>query len=93
MAVKSQQRLDFEAYERSIGFQEGRYGAGDWELWQAAQAKMRKPAPAGSCTSECDNCKYRTLPYSGGHCYMFRDEPNGMCMQFTRYVPIGGAKK
>lgn len=36
----------------------------------------------GGCLSDCDGCKYRTNPYYDRHCYMFTQEPIGICGQF-----------
>jgi hypothetical protein len=33
----------------------------------------------------CEKCYYKTIP-DGGHCYMFRTKPEGICMQHTTVV-------
>ena len=32
--------------------------------------------------NNCSTCDYKRHP-DGGHCYMFREEPEGVCMQHT----------
>lgn len=32
-------------------------------------------------SSNCNNCKYKENS-DGGHCYMFRNKPNGVCGQY-----------
>lgn len=36
----------------------------------------------GGCLSNCDHCKHRTHQIHAIHCYMFLDEPQGVCMNF-----------
>jgi hypothetical protein len=34
-------------------------------------------------TNNCATCDYSKYEHEGGHCYMFREEPQGACMQHT----------
>ena len=43
---------------------------------QAAQTDERN-----GCLSNCRNCQHFRRD-TGGHCYMFKDEPQGVCAQF-----------
>jgi hypothetical protein len=42
--------------------------------------------------NNCAACDYSKYPHEGGHCYMFRNEPDGVCLQHTarRGVFLGG---
>ena len=40
------------------------------------------------CTSNCDNCTYaHGSPAHAGYCYMFYDEPNGVCAKWKDANP------
>lgn len=39
--------------------------------------------------NNCQACEHRANP-QGGHCYMFREEPQGVCYQHTSRVPGSG---
>lgn len=34
------------------------------------------------CSSNCSTCDHKAYP-DGGHCYMFREEPEGVCYSHT----------
>lgn len=36
----------------------------------------------GETGNNCASCEHKKRP-EGGHCYMFRTEPEGICMQHT----------
>lgn len=39
-----------------------------------------------NCLSNCENCAHKKDP-QGGWCYMFRDEPDGLCRQYKGGYP------
>lgn len=36
--------------------------------------------------SDCNNCRHKQHP-QGGHCYMFRNKPEGNCAQYDSVPP------
>ena len=36
-------------------------------------------------SNQCETCKYFTMPNDDGHCYMFGNEPEPICMQHNRF--------
>jgi len=36
-------------------------------------------------SNQCSTCKFFDMPSDGGHCYMFENEPEPICMQHSRF--------
>jgi hypothetical protein len=39
-----------------------------------------------SGVNNCATCRYSQYEHGDGHCYMFRNEPEGVCMQHTGHA-------
>lgn len=51
---------------------------------EAAEGQSRLTAELGANPNNCDTCDHMANNYrGGGHCYMFRDAPTGVCMAHT----------
>lgn len=45
--------------------------------------------------NNCEGCDYKHMEKHGGHCYMFRDEPDEVCYQHTARkaeLPVGAMR-
>jgi hypothetical protein len=58
----------------------------EWQEQETEQAvELAEGQEPMSCLSNCATCKYSDIQPDGGWCYMFKEEPHGVCAKHATH--------